>query len=97
MSDALDDLLRHMGSSRGETLSTVFGRWPEVVGDRIAAHTEPLAVTDGVLSIAADDPAWASEIKWQSARVAARARDVLDDDSIREIAVRVQSPGASDG
>ncbi len=88
VSDTLDDLLRHLGSSRGETLATVFGRWTDVVGDRVAAHTGPLAVRDGALIIAVDDPAWASELRWQSARLCERARYVLNDDSIERITVR---------
>jgi len=93
----MDDLLRHLGSSRGETLATVFGNWSEVVGDRVAAHTEPMAVRDGALVIVADDPAWASELRWQSARICERARAVLADDSIKRITVRTGTPGAADG
>ena len=95
--DSLDDLLRHLGSSRSETLATVFGNWSEVVGDRVAAHTEPVAVRQGALVIVADDPAWASELRWQSARICERARAVLEDDSIERITVRTGSRGTSDG
>lgn len=92
--DALDDVLRHLGSPSSETLTTVFSRWPEVVGEQIAAHTEPVAVRNGTLAISADDPAWASELQWQGARICERARSVLNDDSIQRITVRVRPTGA---
>ena len=43
--------------------ATVVPEWPQLVGDQIAAVTEPLSVTaDGVLFVAVRTHAWMSEL-----------------------------------
>jgi predicted nucleic acid-binding Zn ribbon protein len=92
---SLDRVLRHLGAPVAETVNGVFSRWDEVVGTRIAAHARPVAVRGGTLIVAVTDPAWASELAWLGDELAARARDVLGDDSIVRIDVKVRPTGGS--
>jgi predicted nucleic acid-binding Zn ribbon protein len=41
----------------------VFARWDGVVGEQIAEHAQPIALRDGVLSIAAESTAWATQLR----------------------------------
>jgi predicted nucleic acid-binding Zn ribbon protein len=42
---------------------TVFSRWEEVVGPGVAGHTRPLRLESGVLVVAVDQPAWATQVR----------------------------------
>lgn len=70
-------------------MAGVEGRWVEVVGEALAGHTRPVRVREGTLVIAVEDPAWATQVRWLGEELAARARTVLNDDSILGIEVRV--------
>ncbi len=89
----LDRLLGRWGGPTRRTVSGMAGRWREMVGDALAEHTRPVRVRDGTLIIAVDDPAWATQVRWLGEDLAARARTVLNDDSIVGIEVRI---GAED-
>jgi predicted nucleic acid-binding Zn ribbon protein len=86
----LDRLVRNLGAPSADTISGVFSRWPEVVGERLAAHTRPLAVRDGSLVVAVDDPAWAPQIRFLEAEVVAKVRQVLAVDDVERLVVRVR-------
>jgi predicted nucleic acid-binding Zn ribbon protein len=89
----LDRVLRRMGAPSSRTVATVEERWVEVVGESLAAHTRLVRVRDGVIVVAVDDPAWASELRWMGDTLAGRAREVLGDPTIVAIEVRVRPTG----
>jgi len=60
----LDRLLDHLTGATVATTATVFERWPTIVGRSVAAHTQPLKLREGVLTVAVDDPAWASQLRF---------------------------------
>lgn len=51
---------------------TVFGRWTSVVGEDIASHAEPTALKEGVLSIAAESTAWATQLRLMQSQILAK-------------------------
>jgi predicted nucleic acid-binding Zn ribbon protein len=86
----LDKLVRGLGGESVDTVGGVFGRWAEIVGDAVAAHTRPLSMRDGALQVAVDDPAWAPEIHFQEARILTRLAEVLGPVDVTRIEVRVR-------
>jgi hypothetical protein len=86
----LDRVVRGLGGPSSETVSGVFGRWAEIVGEQIAAHTRPLAVRGGALQVAVDDPAWAPELRFLEARILERLETVLGTTEVDRIEVRVR-------
>ncbi len=50
----------------------VFGRWAGVVGEDIAAHATPVTLKDGVLSIAAESTAWATQLRMLQGQILAK-------------------------
>lgn len=94
--ESLDRLLGNLGSPTAGTVAAVFGRWPEMVGTRIAEHARPTGVRGGALFVVVDDPAWASELQWLGPQLVERVKGMLGDDSIDRIEVRVD-PGGDPG
>lgn len=50
----------------------VFGRWAGVVGEDIASHATPMTLKDGVLSIAAESTAWATQLRMLQGQLLAK-------------------------
>ncbi len=55
----------------------VVTNWAEVVGERIAEHCEPVSFAEGVLTIQADSPAWATEMRNLSPQLTQRLNETL--------------------
>ena len=76
----LDRLLRRHGRAEqphgGRPWRSAGSRW---WGSPWRPTPGLLRVRDGVIVVAVDDPAWASELRWMGDTLAARAREVLGD------------------
>ena len=44
-------------------LGALFGRWEEIAGPDLARHVRPLKLSGGVLWVAADHAAWATQVR----------------------------------
>lgn len=89
MGASLDRLVRHLGGPSAGALGGLSSRWSEVVGERLAAHVEPVSIRDGVLLVRVDDPAWAPQVRFLEAEVLSRVRDVLGVADLKALSVRV--------
>ncbi|MCU1344160.1 MAG: hypothetical protein JWL70_426, partial [Acidimicrobiia bacterium] len=74
LTSALDGVVRELGGPAvsSASLSGVFGQWREVVGDAIADHADPIAIDDGRLVVAVDQPGWATQLRFLEADLVAR-------------------------
>jgi predicted nucleic acid-binding Zn ribbon protein len=66
------DLAKKRGWSAHVAEGTVLGHWPTVVGQQIADHATPIALKDGVLSVAAESTAWATQLRMVQAQLLAK-------------------------
>jgi predicted nucleic acid-binding Zn ribbon protein len=85
VSETLDAVVRQIAPQSAGEFGAVFGRWEEIVGPALAAHVRPIRVTAEALVVAADHPAWATQVKAlgttvlaQVGEVAGRAPDRLE-------------------
>ncbi len=90
---ALDHLLGTMRAPSTDVLSALFGRWDDIVGVDLAAHSRPTAIDGDVVIVAVDDPAWAAELRWLHSEVVARVAEITETTRITDIRVRVDSRG----
>lgn len=90
MRTGLDRLVRHLGGPSADSMTALFERWSEFVGDTMGAHTRPVSVRGGVLVVAVDDPAWATEIRFLEAALKVRLNAELSENAIASIEVRVR-------
>ncbi|BAX90174.1 DUF721 family protein [Mycobacterium shigaense] len=66
------DLAKKRGWATRVAEGTVLGHWPSVVGHQIADHATPTALTEGVLSVAAESTAWATQLRMIQAQLLAK-------------------------
>ncbi|MFC3739902.1 DUF721 domain-containing protein [Paractinoplanes deccanensis] len=61
--DVLQRLMKARGWERPKAEATVFGAWEKVVGPDIAAHSRPVKLDAGVLTVEAESTAWATQLR----------------------------------
>jgi predicted nucleic acid-binding Zn ribbon protein len=91
---ALDGLIGDQGWARKAATGSVFGRWAEIVGPDLAAHTKPDTLADGELTVTADSTAWATQLRLLAAQLVRRLNAELGDGSVRRVKVRGPASGA---
>ncbi|MEV6925372.1 DciA family protein [Dactylosporangium sp. NPDC051485] len=73
----LERLMKQRGWQRPTSEARIFGEWEKVVGADIAAHSRPVKLEDGDLTIEAESTAWATQLRMLAARLLAGiAREV---------------------
>jgi predicted nucleic acid-binding Zn ribbon protein len=89
----LDPLGARIGLGPSRNAHLIWSRWPQLVGASIARHAEPTSLREGVLSVRADSPAWATELGYLAADIRARANELIGNQSVIEVRVWT-GPGA---
>jgi predicted nucleic acid-binding Zn ribbon protein len=62
-------------------------RWPEIVGEAIASHSQPVRLAGGVLLVRTEAGAWATELTLLASTIARRADDHLGGGLVKELKV----------
>ena len=88
---AVGGLLSSRGWRQRAAMGTVFGEWGRIVGPELAAHTKPQAFDEGELVVAADSPAWATQVRLLASDLLRRLGTELGHGVVRRI--RVTGPG----
>jgi predicted nucleic acid-binding Zn ribbon protein len=87
-----NDLAKSRGWTPKVAEGTVFAQWPTVVGEQIAEHAEPTALRDGVLSVAAESTAWATQLRMVQAQLLAKIAAAVGDGVVT--ALKITGPVA---
>ena len=85
---SLDSIMKSLRGTDRIQIGGVFGRWDDAVGPTVAAHVRPVRLDQGVLTVEADEPAWATQVKFLSATITSRLAEVAGVE-IDHIEVRV--------
>lgn len=92
LGSAMDRLVHDSGWSTDVSVHTVLGRWAAIVGPEVARHCTPESYAEGVVGIAADSTAWATQLRLLAATVVARLNAELGDGTV--VRIQVQGPNA---
>jgi predicted nucleic acid-binding Zn ribbon protein len=92
LGSAIDGLLGTRGWQQRAAMGSVFGRWEEIVGRDLAAHTRPDSFADGELAVTADSTAWATQVRLLAPVLLQRLNAELGDGSVRRVKVRGPAP-----
>ncbi len=94
---AIGGLIAEAGWELAVATGSVFGRWAQIVGPELAAHTTPEGLADGELIVTADSTAWATQLRLLAAELVRRLNAELGDGSVRRVQVRGPGSGARRG
>jgi predicted nucleic acid-binding Zn ribbon protein len=92
LSAALDGLLADQGWQTEAAVGSVFGRWDQLVGPDVAAHTRPEQFNDGELVVIADSAAWATQMRLLTSAVLRRLNTELGHGTVTRVVVRGPAP-----
>jgi predicted nucleic acid-binding Zn ribbon protein len=92
LAGAIDGLLDTRGWQERAAMGSVFGRWAEIVGQDLAAHTRPDSFADGELAVTADSTAWATQVRLLASVLVARLNAELGQGTVRRVKVRGPAP-----
>jgi predicted nucleic acid-binding Zn ribbon protein len=88
LGQAIGGLLDQHGWQQRAAIGSVFGRWAEIVGLDLAAHTRPDSFADGELAVTADSTAWATQVRLLAPQLIRRLAAELGDGTVRRVKVR---------
>lgn len=88
----LDRVLSGLGMPTAKGIQTVFDDWVAVVGEAMAARTRPVAIDEGTLVVAVDEPAVATHVRFLEAQLLARLEELLGESRVTRVQVRVDRP-----
>ena len=91
---AVGGMLSARGWRPRVAVAAVFGRWADIVGQQVAAHTKPEAFEDGELIVTADSPAWATQLRLLAPQVLKRLSQELGAGTVRHLKVRGPGGGS---
>jgi len=89
LSGELARLTRRPGWSERLGAARVWAAWEDIVGAELVAHCEPVRLAGRVLVVRVVTPAWATQLRYLTARLVERADAVLGAGSVREVRVVV--------
>jgi len=92
LSAALDGLLGDQGWRTAAAIGSVFGRWDQLVGPDVAAHTRPERFSDGELLVIADSSVWATQVRLLTSAVLRRLNEELGHGTVTRVVVRGPAP-----
>jgi predicted nucleic acid-binding Zn ribbon protein len=92
LSTALDGLLGDQGWRLAAAVGSVFGRWDQLVGPDVAAHTRPERFSDGELLVIADSAAWATQVRLLAATLVRTLNVELGHGTVTRVVVRGPAP-----
>jgi Dna[CI] antecedent, DciA len=89
---AIEGLLDDQGWRTSAAVGSVFGRWEQIVGEALGAHTRPGGFTDGELLVIADSTAWATQVRLLAATLVRRLNEDLGHGTVTRVVVRGPAP-----
>ena len=69
--------------------------WPALAGPEAAQHTRPTGLSEGVLVVEADTPAWATSVRLRVPEVLALVRSAVGEGAVRAVEVRASGRAAA--
>ena len=88
LTSSLDAMMRSLRGADRIQVGGVFGKWDDAVGPSVAAHVRPVKLDGGVLLVEADEPAWATQVKFLADTIVERLRAVAGVE-VERVEVRV--------
>jgi predicted nucleic acid-binding Zn ribbon protein len=91
LGDIVDGLMREEIFSRGIPIAELASKWPQIVGERLAAETAPTALEGVVLTVAATNGPWGAQARFLHEQIRLKANQALGSDVIETVRIVVRN------
>jgi predicted nucleic acid-binding Zn ribbon protein len=85
ISSVLDDFTSTMGWESPLARSELMAAWSDIVGAETAAHSIPVGIEDGVLTVRCDSTAWAQQLRTMRIQVTTKIAEHHDAAGIESV------------
>ena len=82
---AIDSMLRKFGIENAIAQNNALNIWSEIVGEKVAKHTEPNRVEHGIMIIKVSSPTWRQELYFQKTEIIKKINNKIGRNVIRDI------------
>ncbi len=89
LGEIVDSLLTEPAFARGLPVAALARRWPEIVGERLAAATAPHTLEQGMLTVRATDGPWGAQARFMADEIRNKADEALGGGQIRTVRIVV--------
>lgn len=89
--DVVEGLLAEEVFSRGMPVAELASQWPDLVGERLARATAPLALEDGVLTVGVSSGPWGAQARFLHEEIRRRADEALGGGQVRTLRIIVRT------
>ncbi len=91
IAEVMDALTAKLGWNSSLAKSELLASWNDVVGDETAAHSTPIGIDEGVLTVSCDSSAWATQLRLMRSHIIVRIVERFPEAGIDSI--RFDGPG----
>ncbi len=85
IADVMDALTARMGWNSPLAQSELIASWATIVGDETAAHSAPIGIDEGVLTVRCDSTAWATQLRLMRSQVSTAIAERYPDAGIESV------------
>ena len=89
LGSGVERVMKHLDAPTAGVVTSIFANWADIVGEVIAEHARPQRITNGVLVLEVDDPAWASEMEWLGEEIVRRVSLAVETEEISAVKVQL--------
>lgn len=90
--EQIEAMVAERGWDVDVAVGSVMGRWEQIVGPEVSAHTVPVTFEDAVLTVRCDSTAWATQLRMMSSTLLQRISDDIGPGIVGEL--RIVGPTA---
>lgn len=88
--DVLGPLLKKLGLERKLREARIALKWKKIVGERVAAHSRPVAVRGRTLIVNVDSSVWLTELsRYFKEKILSKIHDEMGEKRIKDIRFRI--------
>lgn len=87
ISAVLARLMKARGWQQPAAEARIFGMWEAVVGPELAAHSRPVKLEEGILTVEAESTAWATQLRLLTGKLLGRIADGVGRDVVKSLNV----------
>lgn len=91
LGDVLDALTAGLGWNSPLAQSDLIAAWADIAGAETAAHSTPVGIEEGLLTVKCDSTAWATQLRLMRVQITSRIAAVYPDAGVES--VRFEGPG----